>query len=137
MIARGDASHVERFLCECLCLFPKKNERFVLVHSGRRCTNSFMFVFAFCFNVPVLCRLCSLLFITSIGSLGHVHTLLPCRLQTIDNEANRLIIYCLNCIRHGRNATYEPGLTQNTTAARASPNKRFDKQNNSCARCNS
>ena len=70
MIARGDASHVERFLCECLCLFPKKNERFVLVHSGRRCTNSFMFVFAFCFNGPVMCRfICSLLFITSIGSL--------------------------------------------------------------------
>ena len=31
-------------------------------------------------------------------------------IQTIDNEANHLIIYCLNCIRHGRNATYEPGL---------------------------
>ena len=22
-----------------------------------------------------------------------------------------LVIYCLNCIRHGRNATYEPGLS--------------------------
>ena len=32
-------------------------------------------------------------------------------IQTIDNEANHLIIYCLNCIRHGRNATYEPGLS--------------------------
>ena len=32
-------------------------------------------------------------------------------IQTIDNEANHLIIYCLNCIRHGRNASYEPGLT--------------------------
>ena len=32
-------------------------------------------------------------------------------IQTKDNEANHLIIYCLNCIRHGRNATYEPGLT--------------------------
>ena len=31
-------------------------------------------------------------------------------IQTKDNEANHLIIYCLNCIRHGRNATYEPGL---------------------------
>ena len=31
-------------------------------------------------------------------------------IQTIDNEANHLIIYCLNYIRHGRNATYEPGL---------------------------
>ena len=31
-------------------------------------------------------------------------------IQTIDNGANHLIIYCLNCIRHGRNATYEPGL---------------------------
>ena len=33
-------------------------------------------------------------------------------IQTIDNEANHLIIYCLNCIRHGRYATYEPGLTE-------------------------
>ena len=31
-------------------------------------------------------------------------------IQTIDNEANHLVMYCLNCIRHGRNATYEPGL---------------------------
>ena len=31
-------------------------------------------------------------------------------IQTKDNEANHLHIYCLNCIRHGRNATYEPGL---------------------------
>ena len=31
-------------------------------------------------------------------------------IQTVDNEANHLIIYCLNCIRQGRNATYEPGL---------------------------
>ena len=31
-------------------------------------------------------------------------------IQTKDNEANHLIIYCLNCIRQGRNATYEPGL---------------------------
>ena len=31
-------------------------------------------------------------------------------IQTKDNEANHLIIYCLNCIRDGRNATYEPGL---------------------------
>ena len=31
-------------------------------------------------------------------------------IQTKDNEANHLIIYCLNCIRHGRNETYEPGL---------------------------
>ena len=30
--------------------------------------------------------------------------------QTIDNDANHLNIYCLNCIRHGKNATYEPGL---------------------------
>ena len=30
--------------------------------------------------------------------------------QTKDNEANHLIICCLNCIWHGRNATYEPGL---------------------------
>ena len=32
--------------------------------------------------------------------------------QTIDNEANHLIICCLNCIRHGRNATYERALTE-------------------------
>ena len=32
-------------------------------------------------------------------------------IQTKDNEANHLIIYCLNCIRHGRNATHEPGLS--------------------------
>ena len=32
-------------------------------------------------------------------------------IQTKDNEANHLIIYCLNCIRHGRNATYEPGVS--------------------------
>ena len=31
-------------------------------------------------------------------------------IQTKDNEANHLIIYCLNYIQHGRNATYEPGL---------------------------
>ena len=31
-------------------------------------------------------------------------------IQTKDNEANHIIIYRLNCIRHGRNATYEPGL---------------------------
>ena len=31
-------------------------------------------------------------------------------IETKDNEANHLIIYCLNCIRHGRNATYQPGL---------------------------
>ena len=31
-------------------------------------------------------------------------------IQTKDNEANHFIIYCLNCIRHGRNVTYEPGL---------------------------
>ena len=28
-----------------------------------------------------------------------------------DNEANHLIIYCLNCIRHGRNVTYEHDLS--------------------------
>ena len=31
-------------------------------------------------------------------------------IETIDNEMICLIIFCLNCIRHGRNATYEPGL---------------------------
>ena len=28
-------------------------------------------------------------------------------IETIDNE----IVYCLNCIRHGRNATFERGLS--------------------------
>ena len=31
-------------------------------------------------------------------------------IETIDNEMICFIIYCLNCIRHGRNATYESGL---------------------------
>ena len=34
-------------------------------------------------------------------------------IQTKDNEVNHLNIYCLNCIRHGRSATYEPGLPKN------------------------
>ena len=32
-------------------------------------------------------------------------------IETIDNEMICFIIYCLNCIRHGRNATYERGLS--------------------------
>ena len=28
-------------------------------------------------------------------------------IQTKDNEANHLIIYCLNCIRQGGNAAYD------------------------------
>ncbi len=31
-------------------------------------------------------------------------------IQTIDNETANLIIYCLNCIQHGGNSTYETGL---------------------------
>ena len=31
-------------------------------------------------------------------------------IETIDNEMICVIIFCLNCIRHSRNATYEPGL---------------------------
>ena len=31
-------------------------------------------------------------------------------IETIDNEMICFIICCLNCIRHGRNATYERGL---------------------------
>ena len=31
-------------------------------------------------------------------------------IETIDNEMICFIIYCLNCIRHGRNATFERGL---------------------------
>ena len=33
-------------------------------------------------------------------------------IETIDNEMICFIIYCLNCIRQGRNATYERGLIQ-------------------------
>ena len=51
MIAREDESHVGWFLRECMCLFPKKNARLVLFQLGRRWTISFMFVFAFHFNV--------------------------------------------------------------------------------------
>ena len=50
--------------------------------------------------------LCKTTFIRRISAVSNA-------IQTIDNEANHLIIYCLNCIRHGRNATYEPGLTPN------------------------
>ena len=35
-------------------------------------------------------------------------------IEAKDNEANHLIIYCRNCIRHGTNATYESGLTCTT-----------------------
>ena len=31
-------------------------------------------------------------------------------IKTIDNEMICFIIYCLNCVRHGRNATYKRGL---------------------------
>ena len=46
---------------------------------------------------------------------GSYVAFLPCRqcrmqFKQKDNEANHLIIYCLNCIRHRRNAKYEPGL---------------------------
>ena len=39
-------------------------------------------------------------------------------IQTKDNEANRLIIYCLKCIRHGRNAACEPGLRHQQARAK-------------------
>ena len=32
--------------------------------------------------------------------------------EAIDNEMICFIIFCLNCIQRGRNATYEPGLTR-------------------------
>ena len=32
-------------------------------------------------------------------------------IQAIDNEMIRFIIFCLNCIRHGRNETYELGVS--------------------------
>ena len=31
-------------------------------------------------------------------------------IETIDNEMICFIIFCVNCIRHGRNATYDLGL---------------------------
>ena len=36
-------------------------------------------------------------------------------IKTIDNEMICFIIYCLNCIRHGRNATYERGLSTSSS----------------------
>ena len=45
-------------------------------------------------------------------------------IQTKDNEANHLIIYSLNCIRHGRNETYEPGLTSKTKQKNGKFNQR-------------
>ena len=33
-------------------------------------------------------------------------------IETIDNGMIFFIIFCLNCIWHGRNATYEPGLSE-------------------------
>ena len=35
--------------------------------------------------------------------------------ETIDNEMICFIIFCLNCIRHGRNATYELGPNNSKT----------------------
>jgi hypothetical protein len=34
----------------------------------------------------------------------------PNALETIDNEAFQLIIYCFKCVRHMRSATFELGL---------------------------
>ena len=43
---------------------------------------------------------------------GSYVAFLPCRMQfTRDYEANHLIIYYLNCIRHRRNAAHEQGLS--------------------------
>ena len=33
-------------------------------------------------------------------------------IETIDNEMICFIIYCLNCIRHGRNSTYERDINE-------------------------
>ena len=38
----------------------------------------------------------------------------PNAIQTIDNEIYQLINYCLNCIRHMKSSTFEPGLSQST-----------------------
>ena len=48
--------------------------------------------------------------------------------KTIDNEMICFIIFCLNCIRHGRNATYEPGLRslRNTHTRKHSQNPSGD-----------
>ena len=43
-------------------------------------------------------------FILPISAVSNV-------IETIDNEMICFIIFCLNCIRHGRNATYEPGFS--------------------------
>ena len=34
----------------------------------------------------------------------------PNAIQTIDNEIYQRINYCLNCIRHMKSSTFEPGL---------------------------
>jgi hypothetical protein len=39
----------------------------------------------------------------------------PNALETIDNEAFRLIIYCFLSVRHMKSATFEPGLTHSIT----------------------
>ena len=43
--------------------------------------------------------------------------------ETIDNEMICFIIFCLNCIRHARNATYEPGLNGNIAKEKVYSNK--------------
>ena len=36
---------------------------------------------------------------------------MPNAIQTIVNDLTNLIIYCLNCIRHMKSSTFEPGLS--------------------------
>ena len=56
------------------------------------------------------------LFIRSISAVSNA-------IQTKDNEANHLIIYCLNCIRHSRNAMYEPDLRDPASSSTDCPLK--------------
>ena len=53
---------------------------------------------------PSSCLAAKARFIRRISAMSNA-------IETIDNEMICFIIYCLNCIRHGTNATYERGLS--------------------------
>ena len=59
-------------------------------------------------NALILVNVTKARFIRRISAVSNA-------IETIDNEMICLIIFCLNCIRHGRNATYEPGLSKQTS----------------------
>ena len=59
------------------------------------------------FCTPCICRLLSDIKARFKRRTFHV----PNAIQTIVNELINLIIYCLNCIRHMKSSTFEPGLS--------------------------